>query len=391
MRKPQYLYFTLEEYQQRLDALRARMEKKGVDAMLVYTPENLCYLTGFQTPGYLVYNALIVPMDKEPVFIARGVEATIVEYMSVVEDSRPWADSEDWIAKTKDALVDLGLENKRIGVEYDSLCALIQDYLRLTAALPRATFVDCSGLVEQGRVIKSPQEVAYMREAARAALAAIEAGVAACAVGATENDVAGEMHRAQIIAGSEYTGFPMFIKSGPRTVMGHVTWDRRRLGAGEIIDLETPACVRRYHAAKWAQVHLGEPAKDMLKACEVATEANEAARSFIKAGVTGGEVFEVIRETAESYDMGTEPDQRVGYSIGLAFPPDWGEGHIISIKKGEERALEAGMTFHLTGTHAIRWPGGGNPGMARCSDTILVTETGCETLTDGLERKLYVR
>ena len=326
MRKPEYLYFTLEEYQRRLDALRSRMEEKGVDAMLVYTPENLCYLTGFQTPAYLVYNALIVPVDREPVFVTRGVEADIVEHMSVVEDSRPWADSEDWIAKTKDALVDLRLENKRIGVEYDSQCALIQDYLRLTAALPRATFVDCSGLVEQGRMIKSPQEVAYMREAARAALAAIEAGVAACAVGATENDVAGEMHRAQIIAGSEYTGCCMFIKSGRRTGMGHVTWDRKRIEPNDIVDMEVPGCVRRYHAAKWTQVHLGEPAEDMLKAYEVATEANKAARSFIKAGVTGGEVFEVIRETAESYDMGTEPDQRVGYSHRPGLPAGLGGG-----------------------------------------------------------------
>ncbi len=390
MRKPEYLYFTLEEYQQRLDALRARMEGNGLDAMLVYTPENLCYLTGFQTPGYLVYNALIVPLDREPVFIARGVEATLVEHMSVVEDSRPWGDSEDWIAKTRDALVDLGLENKRIGVECDSLCALIQDYLRLRDALPAADFVDGSGLVEQGRVIKSPQEVAYIREAAAISLAAIEAGIEACRAGATENDVAGAIHQAQIVAGSEYTGFPMFVRSGPRTVMWHATWDRRRLEPGEIVDLEIPGCVHRYHAAKWTQVHMGEPAREMFDAYEAAKAANQAARSFIKAGVTGGEVFEVIKETAEPYGMGEEPDLRVGYSIGLAFPPDWAEGHIISIKKGEERALEAGMTFHLTGTHAIGWPGTGNPGIARCSDTLLVTEVGCETLTDGLERKLYV-
>jgi len=129
----------------------------------------------------------------------------------------------------------------------------------------------------------------------------------------------------------------------------------------------------------------------MLKAYEVAKEANKAARSFIRAGVTGDEVFEVIREVAESYDKVKEPDQRAGYSMGLSFPRDWGEGQIISIKKGEDRPLEAGMTFHLTGTHASRWPSSTNHGMVRCSDTILVTEIGCDTLTNGIERKLFVK
>ncbi len=390
MKKPQYLYFMLEEYQQRLDALRARMAKKGVDAMLVFTPENLYYLTGFDTLGYLVYNVLIVPMEKDLVFITRGSEAAAVDLNSIVADSRPWHDSEDWIAKTKDTLVDLGLQNKRIGVEYDSLCALISDYFRLKDALPQATFSDCSGLVEQGRVIKSPQEIAYMREAADITLASIEAGVKACRVGATENDVAAEMYRVQIQAGSEWAGYPMFIKAGHRTLIGHAHWDRKRLEAGEILDIEAVACVRRYHASKWAQVSLGEPSRAELRAMEAAVAAAKAGRDVIKAGVTSAEVFNAIRETAESYGLGKEPDQRVGYSIGIAFPPDWGEGHIISIKSSEERPLQAGMTFHMTGTHAIHWPGTKNPMHARCSDTILVTETGCETLTDGIERKLFV-
>ena len=230
MKKPIYLHFTLEEYQQRLDALRLRMEHKGVDAMLLTTPENLYYLTGQQTPGYYWFQTLIVPMDREPVFITRRIEDDAVQQMSWVEDSRPYEDFTDWIAQTRDALVSLGLDGKRIGLENDSWFLTSRDYIRLTAMMTEARFEDCSGLVEQGRMIKSPQEIEYMRQAARAAEAGMKAGIEAAVVGATENEVAAEVHHAQILAGSEYTGLPIFVASGPRSAITHAPW--YRLAAG---------------------------------------------------------------------------------------------------------------------------------------------------------------
>ena len=109
MKKPTYQYFTLEEYQQRLDALRSRMEEKGVDAMLVTTPENLYYLSGYQTPGYYWWQTIIVLLDREPVSVTRRIEDANMRELSWIEDRRPYDDSDDWIAKTRDALVDLGL------------------------------------------------------------------------------------------------------------------------------------------------------------------------------------------------------------------------------------------------------------------------------------------
>ena len=78
---------------------------------------------------------------------------------------------------------------------------------------------------------------------------------------------------------------------------------------------------------------------------------------------------------------------RGAYSIGIAYAPDWSEGHILSMTQGEERVLEPGMTFHMVSGTAIV-PG---VGKASCSDTVVVTEDGYETLTDGVERKLYVK
>ncbi|MEE9247551.1 MAG: Xaa-Pro peptidase family protein [Dehalococcoidia bacterium] len=386
MKKPTYQYFSLEEYQQRLDALRSRMEEKGVDAMLLTTPENLYYLSGYQTPGYYWWQTIIVLLDREPVSITRRIEDANMRELAWIEDRRPYEDSDDWIAKTRDALVDLGLGSKTLGLEYDSYFLTARDYLRLVAAMPEASFVDCSGLVEQGRMIKSPQEIDYIRQAARTAEVATLAGIEAARVGATENDVAAEMHSAQIKAGSEYTGLPIFVASGIRSTMSHATWYRRTLEQNEVVFFEVPGCINRYHASLMRQVYLGDPPEVMVRGMEVVTGTLQMAKDNIRPGVPTGDVFEMVKESLDGADLGAKLERRTAYSIGIAFAPDWGEGHIISITRGEKRPFQVGMTFHLI--PGVRVPG---VGAINCSDTILVTEDGCETLTDGVERKLFVK
>ena len=384
MKTPTWQYFSLNEYRRRIDALRLRMEASGVDLMLVHTPENLYYLTGYQTPGYYWYQTLVVPIDREPVFITRLLEASNVEHLSWVEDSRPYGDSDDWVEATREVIAGLGAASGRIGVEKESWFLTLRDFERLSAMLPSAGFVDCSGLVEENRVIKSPAELVYMREAARAAEAGMAAGIEACAAGATENEVAAAVHDAQIRAGSEYTGLPPFITSGSRSALGHATWYRRAIEPGDTVFLEIPGCVNRYHAAMMRNVFLGQPPERVLEATEVMVEALESTIRFIRPGVAAHDAHHLCRRAIEDAGMGLSFNHRAAYSIGIGFAPDWGEGQIISINDGERRPLQAGMTFHLIPLVYI-------PGLASVavSETILVTESGCEALTTGIDRRLF--
>ena len=384
MKQATWQYFTLEEYQSRLDALRARMEAKGVDCMMVHTPENLCYLTGYQTPGYYWYQTLIVPMDREPVFITRLLENSNVEHLTWVEDSRPYGDSDDWVQQTKDTLVDLGMGSKRIGVEMGSWFITISDFERLKGMLPDAQWVDCSMMVEEGRMIKSPQEIEYITQAARATEAGVVAGIEASAVGATENEVAAAVHTAQIKAGSEYTGLPLFVTAGKRSFLGHVTWYRETIQAGDTVFLEISGCINRYHASQMRNVYLGDPPEASVKATGVMATALEEMIKFIKPGVRAHDAHMVCKNVIGDAGLGVELNHRAGYSIGLAFAPDWGEGHIISLNEGEYRELRPGMTFHLI--PAVFIPGLTSVGV---SETVLVTESGCEPITGNVERKLF--
>ena len=386
MKTPTWQYFSLDEYQHRLDALRGRMQQKGVDVMLIHTPENLYYMTGYQTPGYYWYQTLVVPLDKEPVFITRILEANSAVYFSWVEDSRPYGDSDDWIAATRDVLVDLGMTSKRIGIEKRSWFITIDDFERLSSMMTSATFVDCSGLVEEGRMIKSPAELEYIKQAAEAAKAGMRAGIDACKVGASENDVAAAVYDAQIKAGSEYCGLPQFITSGPRSAVAHTTWYRQEIERDGMVFLELSGCVNRYHAALMRNVYMGDPPENMLKGTEVMATALQKTMDFIKPGVTAHDAHQFMARTIDDSDLGVTLEHRSAYSIGVAFAPDWGEGYIISLQEGEHRPLQAGMTFHIV--PAVFLPGLATVGV---SETIHVTENGCESLTDGLERKLFVK
>ena len=296
MRTPKYQFFTLDEYRDRLDALRRGMESRGIDALLVNSPENLYYLSGYQTPGYYWYQTMIVPLDREPTLVTRLNEASNVEPFSWVEDSRPYEDHEDWIAHTRNVLADLGLVDKRIGLQYDSFFLTSRDEKGLAAALSSATLVDGSGLVEEGRMVKSAQEVEYIRQAAKAAEAGLRAGIDACAVGVTENDVAAEIHQAQIKAGSEYTGLPIFIRTGSRDLMTHSTWYRNPIRPGDSVTIEMPGCINRYHAATYRQIYMGDPPELLLRAREVGAQVMAAAKSAIRPGVPAGDIHRLVQQ-----------------------------------------------------------------------------------------------
>ena len=125
-----------------------------------------------------------------------------------------------------------------------------------------ARFVDGSGLVEQGRMIKSPRELDYMRAAARAAQAGVAAGIGATRAGATEADVAIAIHRGQLGGGERVPGNALVRHVGARSIRSTRTWSPKRLVPGDVVFLEVPGVIHRYHAALTRAAWIGGPPPD---------------------------------------------------------------------------------------------------------------------------------
>jgi Xaa-Pro dipeptidase len=233
------------------------------------------------------------------------------------------------------------------------------------------------------RLVKSELEVALIREAGASAAAGMQAGVGAVAEGASENDVAAAMLEAMVRGGSDWPSIVPFVASGERGAIGHATWARRSIRRGDSVFLEIGGCRHRYHAAMMRTMVVGPVDDHRRAAFEVVDGAFDLAVRSIRPGVAAGEIDRLCREYIAEQGFGEHQSSRTAYSIGLAVPPDWGEGQILSMKPGEGRLLEPNMTFHL-----LPWVQLGEAGGMGCTETVRVTEDGCEVLT-RFPRRLF--
>jgi Xaa-Pro dipeptidase len=209
----------------------------------------------------------------------------------------------------------------------------------------------------------------------RAALRTIRAGV-------TEDNVAANVQKAVTDMGSEYPGLPVFVASGVRSSLAHATWAGRKLQKGDPVVIEISGTIKRYSAALMRTACVGKPAAKLQKMNDVSRKALENMMRAIKPGRPAEEPWHVWANTL--LKGGFEGRfKRTGYSIGINFPPDWGEGYILSFKRNEKRLLEPNMTFHIPSIVKIF-----GYADAPNSETVRVTKTGCEIVTD-FPRKLF--
>lgn len=385
MRQREDLVFSMAEYGRRLASLRRAMARRELEAMIVTIPENLCYLTGYQTPGYYWFQALVVPLEAEPFFVTRRLEDSNVQVRTWVSQSFPYDDFENPPLELAKRIEEQDLGKARIGYERHSYFFRASEQDTCMKALPDAEFVDAYGIIEQLRLVKSAEEIEVMRRAARTTEAGMQAGIDAISAGVTENDVAAEIQWTMTKAGSEYPAIAPFVASGWRGSIGHATWEGRRIEPNEAVFLEVGGCVAHYHTAMMRTVFVGDAPEVVRRAEAVVRDAMDATMAAIKPGVPAQEVDRIARKVIREGAPDSAQASRTGYSIGLAFAPDWGEGHILSLLEGQEQPLEENMTFHL-----IPWvqvPGMAGVGL---SETVRVTATGCESLFD-FPRQVFIR
>ncbi len=367
--------FAPEEYERRLGELRERMQERRLDTVVISDPENLMYLTDYQTTGYSFYQALVIPLERKPFMITRQMEESNVTARTWVEITRPYSDTGDAIQMLHSALREFGLDSGTIGYERNSYFFPAYQQDRFRTAFDQGQIMDCFGIVEEGRVCKSEAEIAIMRRAAEATEAGMQAGFATIAEGVTENDLAAEICSAMFHSGGEYPAVLPYVTSGPRSMIGHATWEGRKLQAGEHVFLEVGGCYRRYHTAMMRTAILGEPNAAMRRAEALMLEALDEVHRIMRPGLTVADLDNAVRQIISSNEVDAILITRAGYSIGIAFPPSWDEGYILSVKGGDPTVLKPGMTLHI-----IPWMWGVE-GDKTCgiSDTILVTDTGCES------------
>ncbi|MEO1102900.1 MAG: Xaa-Pro peptidase family protein [Pseudomonadota bacterium] len=365
--------FSEGELARRQERVRGALADRGLDVGLFTGPENLFYLTGQQTPGYYTFQALLMPADGEPVFLIRQLEALNCRANTRGVPLVTYEDDETAADAAARVIGEHGFANARLGIEKSGWFIPPRLFEALGERL--GTVADISGIVERLREVKSPEEIAFLERSAAYTDAGLNAGLAAIAVGATENDIVAAMLSAAVAAGSEYFGMEPLVSSGPRSGVPHGTWRRRRLGPGDPAFLEMAGVHNRYHTALMRSAWLGEPPAEALAMHATCCAALDAALEALRPGNTAAAVHAACQAVIDNAGYTDAFRKRTGYSTGISFAPDWGEGNVLSLFRGVDRVLEPGMAFHIP--PALRDYGRYTVGV---SETAVLTETGCRTL-----------
>lgn len=385
------LFFSTAEYQERINRARVSMGERDLDVLIISDPSNMNWLTGYDGWSFYVHQAVILPLEGEPIWWGRGMDAKgALRTVWMAADNV--IGYEDRYVQNPDAhpmetliqlLQDRGMGAAKIGVELDNYYYSAKAHEVLAAHF--GSIADVTGLVNWCRAVKSDTEIEFMRRAARIVEHMHRVIVETAEPGLQKHKLVAQIYKAGIEGADGHWGdYPAIVPmapSGMDATAPHLTWNDKPMLEGEATFFEIAGAHRRYQCPQSRTLFLGKPPQKYLDAEKAVLEATEVGLAQAKPGNTCGQVAEAFNTTLNR--LGFEKDSRCGYAIGVSYPPDWGE-RTMSLRGDDTSILQPGMTFHFM--PALWLDDGG----IEITEPILITDTGSECLCNT-PRKLFVK
>jgi Xaa-Pro dipeptidase len=372
------LHFSAAEFARRRTALLAAMAEASLDGLLLFQQESMYWLTGYDSFGFCFFQSLVVTADGRMALLTRSADLRQARHTSTIEDVRVWRDSADAdpARDLKALAADLGLDGKRLGVEYESYGLVASNGKRLEAAFDGfAALTDASTLVTRLRAVKSEEEIAYVRRAAELTGKADQAAIALIRAGADEGDILAAQQAAILAGGGDYPGNEFIIGSGRDALLCRYKSGRRILDERDQITLEFAGAYRHYHTAVMRTVIVGDPKPSHLAYHRAAREALLACEAELRPGRTAGDVFAAHARVFEERGLSAHRLNACGYSLGAKFTPSWMDWPMFY--EANPWVLEPGMVMFI---HMILMDSETETAMC-LGRTSLVTDGSPETLT----------
>jgi Xaa-Pro dipeptidase len=372
------LHFEPAEFAARQAAVLAEMARRGLAALVVFRQESMYWLTGYDSFGYVHFQALVLTGDGRLVLLTRSADRLQARFTSLIDDVRIWVDAEGAAPERelRDILGGLGAGGRRIGVEWEAFGLTAAKGRRVADALEGlAALEDASLLVSELRAVKSPAEIAHVRRAAALADTALEAAVAAAGPGAFEGDILAELQGAIWRAGGDDPANEQIIGSGPGALMCRYYSGRRQLAADDLLTLEFAAAWRHYHAALMRTVVIGRVDPRLAAMHAACREALLAAEAALRPGEAVAAVFDAHARVMQAHGFGAARLNACGYSLGATFAPSWMDWPMFYA--GQRYVARPGNVFFL---HMILFDEAAGLAMS-LARTSLVGDTGAEPLS----------
>jgi Xaa-Pro dipeptidase/ectoine hydrolase len=388
------MLFTAEEYKQRLKKVQSVMQEKGIELLISQDTANMNYLTGYDAWSFYYAQCVIVHANAdEPICFVRAQDAggayikTYLKDQNIIKYHEKYIHT--WPLHPYDYLVEIIKQNKwdklNIGLEMDSHYFTAYCYEKIKQGLPNAKFKDSERLVNWVRLVKSDAEIDLMKAAALISEKGMKTAIETINPGVRQCDAVAEIQKSLFTGtpefGGEYSSIATLLPTGKGTSASHLTATQDKFVLGEATIIEISGVHKRYHVPMARTVLLGKGEQKKIDAMKATNEALDAGIAVTKPGNTADEVAQKFWGVLDKYNI--KKESRTGYSIGIGYPPDWGE-HTLNISKGDKTILQPNVTFHMIAVMQF-----GDWGV-EASESIRVTEKSSETFCK-FNRELHIK
>ncbi|MEE9301837.1 MAG: Xaa-Pro peptidase family protein [Alphaproteobacteria bacterium] len=383
--------FSIAEYRLRLEKIRKAMAEAKIDLLYLTMPENIFYVSGYQAIWFQTQmlqqwepvSGVAIHVDSDSyIHFEADREEVLCKLTTVSTDLRIWN------IRSEQPFGDFIVENlKQAGWLAGTVGLELSHYRPNPAASARfrAKFEDAGCRVVDGadivtkriRHIKSPQERAYTRTAARICDIGMQAAIDTIRPGVSELDVYAEIIYAMSKAGGENPSLTLPVQSGPKTAAPHAMPSRRKIMPGDVVGIDVCGVYNRYHADNARTFSIGEPDPDVAKLCAANAKAMVVLAKAIRPNVPVNEVTAPLRAYYKETGLWGHQRWMGGYELGVAFPPDWVGpwSYDCEFDSGDE-IFETGVVVNYESN--IYFPQG--PGMTLLIDTLLFDDDKAELI-----------
>ncbi len=371
------LHFSKEEFSNRKEKTLNSMKNEGVDALIMFRQESMYWLTGYDTFGYVFFQALVLDQRGNVILLTRAPDLRQAQNTSNISDIRIWVDKDgaNPADELKIILDELNLKGKKIGVEYEAYGLTGRNALRLNTVLQNyCSIEDKSELITKLRVIKSKEEINYVKKAANLADKALDEVWKYAKAGVSESKILAEMNRVIFEGGGDYPANEFIIGSGKNALLCRYQAEKQILNNQDQLTIEWAGTYRHYHSAMFRTIPIGKADLKHHKMHEACVEALTNCENKLKPGNKIGEVFDVHAKTFDDNGFKNSRMNACGYSLGATFSPNWMDWPMLYT--GNPYEIQAGNVFFM---HMILMDSENQLAM-NLGETYLVTEKGNERL-----------
>jgi Xaa-Pro dipeptidase len=371
------LHFSKEEFHKRKSKILKSMSDKNLDALLMFRQESMYWLTGYDTFGYVFFQTLILDQKGNIILLTRAPDLRQAQNTSNIKDIRIWIDK-DGSNPTNDLKIilnELNLKGKKVAIEYEAYGMTGRNALRLNKSLENYCQVeDHSELITSHRVIKSKEEIIYVRKAAELADHALEKAWKYTKAGVNESKILAEMQKTVLEGGGDYPANEYIIGSGHNALLCRYQSEKRTLSSKDQLSIEWAGTYKHYHSAMFRTIPIGKADPKHIKMHEACFEALTNCEKKLIPGNKAGEVFDIHAKTFDNIGYKKSRMNACGYSLGSTFSPNWMDWPMLYT--GNPYVIQPGNIFFM---HMILMDSENELAM-NLGETYLVTENGNERL-----------